>query len=141
MEESFAFYLWEWKHPKQLFAMNRVELLNRLDETAQWDFVVIGGGATGLGVALDAASRGFRVVLVEQSDFTKSTSSKSTKLVHGGVRYLAQGDVRLVLEALRPQRPNESHCRSRQQPRYWNEDENVPIRPTNTETGSSAGPL
>ena len=81
--------------------MNRVELLNRLDETAQWDFAVIGGGATGLGVAVDAASRGFRVVLIEQSDFTKSTSSKSTKLVHGGVRYLAQGDVRLVLEALR----------------------------------------
>ena len=62
---------------------------------------MIGGGATGLGIAVDAASRGFRVALLEQADFTKSTSSKSTKLVHGGVRYLAQGDVRLVLEALK----------------------------------------
>lgn len=65
-----------------------------------FDIIVIGGGATGLGVALDAASRGFRVVLLEQADFAKGTSSRSTKLVHGGVRYLAQGDVRLVYEAL-----------------------------------------
>ena len=65
-----------------------------------WDVIVIGGGATGLGVAVDAASRGFKTVLLEQNDFAKSTSSRSTKLVHGGVRYLAQGDVRLVREAL-----------------------------------------
>ena len=66
-----------------------------------WDFIVIGGGATGLGIAVDAASRGFRTVLLEQSDFAKVTSSRSTKLVHGGVRYLQKGDVALVWEALR----------------------------------------
>ncbi len=65
-----------------------------------WDIIVIGGGATGIGTALDAASRGYRTLLLEQSDFTKGTSSRSTKLVHGGVRYLAQGDISLVLEAL-----------------------------------------
>lgn len=65
-----------------------------------WDIIVIGGGATGLGTALDAASRGYRTLLLEQSDFSKGTSSRSTKLVHGGVRYLAQGDISLVLEAL-----------------------------------------
>ncbi|MHA7110187.1 FAD-dependent oxidoreductase [Sunxiuqinia elliptica] len=65
------------------------------------DVIVIGGGATGLGVAVDAASRGYRVLLLEQDDFSKGTSSRSTKLVHGGVRYLAQGDVKLVIEALR----------------------------------------
>jgi glycerol-3-phosphate dehydrogenase len=66
-----------------------------------WDLVVIGGGATGLGIALDASSRGLRTLLVERSDFTKGTSSRSTKLVHGGVRYLRQGQVPLVLEALK----------------------------------------
>ena len=66
-----------------------------------WDVIVIGGGATGLGVAVDAASRGYSVVLFEADDFAKSTSSRSTKLVHGGVRYLQKGDVFLVLEALR----------------------------------------
>lgn len=71
------------------------------DKSLRWDFVVVGGGATGLGAAVDAASRGFKVVLLEQADFTKATSSRSTKLVHGGVRYLAQGDVSLVVEALR----------------------------------------
>ncbi|MDR1336948.1 MAG: glycerol-3-phosphate dehydrogenase/oxidase [Tannerella sp.] len=70
------------------------------DSSIRWDVVVIGGGATGLGTAVDAASRGYRVALLEQSDFTKSTSSRSTKLVHGGVRYLAQGDIGLVTEAL-----------------------------------------
>ncbi len=70
------------------------------NEPDGWDVIVIGGGATGLGVAVDAASRGYKTVLLEQSDFAKSTSSRSTKLVHGGVRYLAQGDVRLVREAL-----------------------------------------
>ena len=66
-----------------------------------WDFIVIGGGATGLGIAVDAVSRGFTTVLLEQSDFAKSTSSRSTKLVHGGVRYLQKGDVALVRDALR----------------------------------------
>ncbi len=69
------------------------------DMSAVWDVLVIGGGATGLGVALDAVARGYRTLLVEGSDFAKGTSSRSTKLVHGGVRYLAQGDVKLVREA------------------------------------------
>lgn len=81
--------------------MNRTHFINLLaDRSTVWDLVVVGGGATGLGTALDAASRGYKVALLEQSDFTKSTSSRSTKLVHGGVRYLAQGDVGLVIEAL-----------------------------------------
>ena len=71
------------------------------DNSITWDVIIIGGGATGLGTALDAASRGYKTLLLEQSDFTKGTSSRSTKLVHGGVRYLAQGDVQLVVEALR----------------------------------------
>src|SRR5476649_778085 len=71
------------------------------DPATVWDFIVVGGGATGLGVALDAASRGFKTLLLEQSDFAKGTSSRSTKLVHGGVRYLAQGNIGLVIEALR----------------------------------------
>jgi len=66
-----------------------------------WDFVIIGGGATGIGCALDAASRGYDVLLLEQNDFGKGTSSRSTKLVHGGVRYLAQGNVSLVRESLK----------------------------------------
>ncbi len=66
-----------------------------------WDFVIIGGGATGLGCAVEAASRGYRALLLEGSDFAKGTSSRSTKLVHGGVRYLQQGNVALVLEALK----------------------------------------
>ncbi|CAN5272547.1 glycerol-3-phosphate dehydrogenase/oxidase [soil metagenome] len=65
-----------------------------------WDVIVVGGGATGLGTALDAASRGYKTMLFEQADFAKGTSSRSTKLVHGGVRYLAQGDIGLVREAL-----------------------------------------
>ncbi len=77
----------------------REELMRHLSQTAEWDLVVIGGGATGLGTALDASNRGYRVLLLEQSDFAKSTSSKSTKLVHGGVRYLAQGNIGLVREA------------------------------------------
>ncbi len=82
--------------------MQRDFLLKRLKQNSDklWDIVVIGGGATGLGIAVDAASRGYETVLFEQSDFAKGTSSRSTKLVHGGVRYLAQGDVSLVLEAL-----------------------------------------
>src|ERR1700755_1871740 len=65
-----------------------------------WDVIVVGGGATGLGTALDAASRGYKTLLLEQADFAKGTSSRSTKLVHGGVRYLAQGNIGLVREAL-----------------------------------------
>src|ERR1700742_2703009 len=66
-----------------------------------WDIVVIGGGATGVGVAVDAANRGFDVLLLERMDFGSATSSRSTKLVHGGVRYLEQGNVSLVMEALK----------------------------------------
>ena len=78
----------------------RKALLDRLAQPHQYDLAVIGGGATGLGVALDAAARGFSVVLVESHDFAKGTSSRATKLVHGGVRYLAQGNISLVREAL-----------------------------------------
>jgi len=82
--------------------MKRSSQIKKLsDPSVSWDMVIVGGGATGLGAAVDAASRGYKVALVEQADFTKSTSSRSTKLVHGGVRYLAQGDVGLVMEALR----------------------------------------
>lgn len=72
----------------------------RLAQGSTWDLAVVGGGATGLGVALDAAARGLRVVLLESHDFAKGTSSRATKLVHGGVRYLAQGNISLVREAL-----------------------------------------
>nr|WP_315427110.1 glycerol-3-phosphate dehydrogenase/oxidase [uncultured Albidiferax sp.] len=78
----------------------RAALVAQLKAPARYDLVVIGGGATGLGVALDAASRGFSVALVESHDFAKGTSSRATKLVHGGVRYLAQGNIALVREAL-----------------------------------------
>ncbi len=82
--------------------MNRAALIRELREKSvvKWDIIVIGGGATGLGIALDAASRGYKILLLEQSDFAKGTSSRSTKLVHGGVRYMAQGDLLLVMEAL-----------------------------------------
>lgn len=78
----------------------RAALLARLQHDVLWDLAVVGGGATGLGVALDAAVRGFRVLLVESHDFAQGTSSRATKLAHGGVRYLAQGDIGLVHEAL-----------------------------------------
>ena len=82
--------------------MNRTEMLERVRARDEiWDFIVIGGGATGVGCAVDAASRGFDVLLLEQSDFGKGTSGRSTKLVHGGVRYLAQGNIALVREALK----------------------------------------
>ena len=82
--------------------MYRENSLSRIkEEKGSWDLVIIGGGASGLGVALDALSRGLKVLLLEKSDFAKGTSSRSTKLVHGGVRYLAQGEVGLVLEALK----------------------------------------
>jgi len=79
---------------------SRQDLLARLGQDATYDIAIIGGGATGLGVALDAAARGLSVVLVESHDFASGTSSRATKLVHGGVRYLAQGNVALVREAL-----------------------------------------
>ena len=78
----------------------REALLARLAQAGTWDLAVVGGGATGLGVALDAAARGLKVVLLESHDFAKGTSSRATKLVHGGVRYLAQGNIGLVREAL-----------------------------------------
>lgn len=82
--------------------MNRAEILARVEaHTGAFDIVVVGGGATGVGVAIDAASRGYDVLLLEQHDFGKGTSSRSTKLVHGGVRYLEQGNVALVMEALK----------------------------------------
>ncbi|GMT46133.1 MAG: glycerol-3-phosphate dehydrogenase [bacterium] len=74
-----------------------IEILNR--QTKTYDFIVIGGGAAGIGIALEASARGYSVALFEKADFTKSTSSKSTKIAHGGVRYLAQGNVALVREA------------------------------------------
>jgi len=82
--------------------MNRDEMLQALtDKSTRWDILIIGGGATGLGCAVDAATRGYRTALVEQSDFAKGTSSRSTKLIHGGVRYLQQGNLKLVRESLR----------------------------------------
>lgn len=81
--------------------MRREEMMARISDTrTTWDVAVIGGGATGLGVAVEAASRGYHAVLLEQGDFAQGTSSRSTKLIHGGVRYLQQGDITLVLEAL-----------------------------------------
>ena len=81
--------------------MNRSDMISRVEgNTKEYDFIIIGGGATGIGIALEASARGYSVVLLEKSDFTKGTSSKATKLMHGGVRYLAQGDVGLVREAV-----------------------------------------
>ncbi|HRM95206.1 MAG TPA: glycerol-3-phosphate dehydrogenase/oxidase, partial [Alicycliphilus sp.] len=84
----------------QPLGTGRAQLLARLAQPHTYDLAVVGGGATGLGVALDAAARGFSVVLLESHDFAKGTSSRATKLVHGGVRYLAQGNIALVREAL-----------------------------------------
>ena len=82
--------------------MTRSDMLARLARRSEpWDFVVVGGGATGIGIAVDAAARGYAVLLFEQSDFGKGTSSRSTKLVHGGVRYLEQGNISLVMGALK----------------------------------------
>lgn len=82
--------------------MMRDEMLARAEGMAEeWDFIIIGGGATGVGCAIDAASRGYRTLLLEQHDFAKGTSSRSTKLIHGGVRYLQQGNISLVLDALK----------------------------------------
>ncbi len=82
--------------------MKRTDLLQQATQPNQtWDIVIVGGGATGVGVAVDAATRGYKALLLEQYDFGKGTSSRSTKLVHGGVRYLEQGNVSLVMEALK----------------------------------------
>ena len=82
--------------------MNRTEMSRRIESHPKpWDMIVVGGGATGVGVAIDAATRGYDVLLLEQSDFGKGTSSRSTKLAHGGVRYLEQGNIGLVMEALK----------------------------------------
>ncbi|MBS0649131.1 MAG: glycerol-3-phosphate dehydrogenase/oxidase [Verrucomicrobia bacterium] len=79
--------------------MNREEMIKTLDR--EWDIIIVGGGATGLGAAVDAAARGYKTLLLEQDDFAKATSSRSTKLIHGGLRYLQQGNIGLVTEALR----------------------------------------
>lgn len=82
--------------------MKRDDMLQQARERTQpWDVIIVGGGATGAGVAVDAATRGYATLLLEQHDFGKGTSSRSTKLVHGGVRYLEQGNVSLVMEALK----------------------------------------
>ncbi len=81
--------------------MNRSQQIQQLKTTNHWDIIIIGGGATGLGAAVDAAGRGYKTLLLEQYDFGKGTSSRSTKLIHGGVRYLQQGNFRLVRDALR----------------------------------------
>jgi glycerol-3-phosphate dehydrogenase len=82
--------------------MKRSEMYDRVrSHPTAWDMIVVGGGATGVGIAIDAASRGYDVLLLEQSDFGKGSSSRSTKLAHGGVRYLGQGNIGLVLEALK----------------------------------------
>ncbi|MBD2104005.1 glycerol-3-phosphate dehydrogenase/oxidase [Leptolyngbya sp. FACHB-261] len=81
--------------------INRENLIAALRQPDVWDLIVIGGGATGLGTAVEAANRGYKTLLLEQYDFAKGTSSRSTKLVHGGVRYLAQGNIGLVRESLR----------------------------------------
>ena len=87
--------------PTQPLYTRRADLLAQLAQDTVYDIAIVGGGATGLGVALDATTRGLRVLLVESHDFAKGTSSRSTKLLHGGVRYLAQGNLSLVREALR----------------------------------------
>ena len=82
--------------------LNRDEIVRKLSaKSERWDLIIIGGGATGVGSAIDASARGYKVLLLEQSDFGKGTSSRSTKLIHGGVRYLKQGNISLVLEALK----------------------------------------
>ena len=92
--------------------MNRQEQINKLNSVKEFDICIIGGGATGLGIAVDAVSRGCKTILLEKYDFAKGTSSRSTKLVHGGVRYLQQGNIKLVMEALKERgllKKNASH--------------------------------
>lgn len=105
-------------------SLSRNECLDRLRGGEIWDILVIGGGATGLGTAVDAASRGYRTLLLEAHDFAQGTSSRSTKLIHGGVRYLAQGNIPLVREALHERglllqnAPHLVHCRDFVVPAY-----------------------
>ncbi len=84
----------------KIAVMKRLEQILRIKKEQLWNVVIVGGGATGLGIAVDCATRGYKTLLLERSDFAKSTSSRSTKLLHGGVRYLAQGNIPLVYEAL-----------------------------------------
>ena len=89
--------LWSWTNP-----VKREQTIEQLRAPSEkWDILIIGGGATGLGAAVESAARGYRTALIEQHDFAKGTSSRSTKLIHGGVRYLKQGNIALVTEALR----------------------------------------
>src|SRR6201992_46954 len=82
--------------------MKRNDMLEQARaRTEPWDIIIVGGGAPGVGVAVDASTRGYSTLLLEQADFGKGTSSRATKLVHGGVRYLEQGNVSLVMEALK----------------------------------------
>ena len=81
--------------------MNRTTSIAKLDKVLKWDIVIIGGGASGLGIAVDASKRGYKTLLLEKHDFAKGTSSRSTKLIHGGVRYLQNGDITLVIESLK----------------------------------------
>src|SRR5258708_25234022 len=81
--------------------MNRKNSLRQMGEGSRWEVLIIGGGASGLGAAVESAARGYRTALVEQVDFAQATSSRSTKLIHGGIRYLEQGRVALVRESLR----------------------------------------
>ena len=81
--------------------MNRKKNLSKLASVDLWDIVIIGGGASGLGAAVESASRGYKTLLLEKYDFAKGTSSRSTKLIHGGVRYLQNGDISLVIESLK----------------------------------------
>jgi glycerol-3-phosphate dehydrogenase len=96
----FLFFIFYFAVEMKSKNMKRDTQIKRIKAKSQYDILVIGGGATGLGVAVDASTRGLSVLLVEQYDFAKATSSRSTKLVHGGVRYLAQGDIQLVIHAL-----------------------------------------
>jgi glycerol-3-phosphate dehydrogenase len=81
--------------------MNRSNNLSKIKSVELWDVIIIGGGASGLGSAIESASRGYKTLLLEKYDFAKGTSSRSTKLIHGGVRYLQNGDISLVIEALK----------------------------------------
>ena len=89
-------------------------MIQQLASQPEWDVCIIGGGATGLGIAVDSASRGCKTVLLEKFDFAKGTSSRSTKLVHGGVRYLQQGNIKLVMEALKER----GLLKKRNEPKY-----------------------
>jgi glycerol-3-phosphate dehydrogenase len=98
--------------------MDRNSALQQLQLDIEWDVIIIGGGATGLGAAVDAACRGYKTLLIERFDFAKGTSSRATKLVHGGVRYLAQGNIKLVRDALKERGlllKNAPHVSSRMQ--------------------------